>query len=180
MRETVSTQYFRPAWTAPAQTRAAALWAGGSTVGAVRAQGVAHRQRLIYWIREGMRRREIRSDAAFAVAIGVPKSTVNRWLDPQEKAVPSILSLGVICRALRLDPMLFAMLPPIPRPADPLAIFDLEGTDAVTVTDAARLALLGPMEGEEDDPPAEGAPPEPLDTRRRRGAPRCPRVRPDQ
>lgn len=133
-----------------------------------------HRDRLIYWIRKGMERQSLKSQADFARAIGAPQSTVSRWLSPTEQAVPGITWLGAICRTLRLDPMLFARLPAIPD--DPLETFALsEESDLLTVTDAARLAQLDSAPAAEGDPPAATEPSEPPRTRRRPSARQCPR-----
>src|SRR3990167_8795876 len=130
----------------------------------------ARRARLNYWIKKGMERQGFKEEAAFARAIHAPASTVNRWLSPKATAVPSLIWLGAVCRTLKLDPMLFALLP---IPDDPLAPFALDDPSS-TVTDAERLALLDTGEEEEplpaDEPPPVGRP----RTHPKRAAPRCP------
>jgi len=137
----------------------------------------ARRDRLNYWIKKGMERQGFKEEAAFARAIRAPASTVNRWLSPKMTAVPSLIWLGAICRTLKLDPMLFALLPAIPD--DALAPFALDAPLA-TVTDAERLALLDTAAEEEsrlgDELPPVGRP----RTRPRRAGPRCPLRSPDR
>lgn len=138
----------------------------------------AQRDRLIYWIRRGMAREDM-TQADFARAIGAPPSTVSRWLGDDYKAVPDMTWLGPICRALRVDPMLFAKLPPIP--SDPLEQWVLaDVTDLLTVSDATRLARLDQGPVDQDDPPAGAGPSERPRRRLPQGGPRCPRGPRDQ
>lgn len=146
------------------------------TITPVGEEGLAEgepRKRLVWWIRYGMFRIGM-NQASLADAIGVPDSTLSRWLDPDEKAIPPLTVLGRLCRALHLDPMVFAKLDPIP--ADPLGPYDLPvDSDLLVVTDAARLAQLDMEPVEEADPPAAFSPPGRLRTRRSQGARQCPR-----
>lgn len=99
------------------------------------------RARLIYWVTDAMRRQKVKSVAALARGMGAPYSSVYRWLDPAGKAPFPMVWLGPLCRTLRLDPMVIALLPPVP--ADPLAPYVLTEDDPFVVAlDAARLATL--------------------------------------
>ena len=69
------------------------------------------RTRLAYWIRD-MRFRQRLTPPALATLVGVSRSTVNKWESGEQ--VPSLLMLGPLAIALRVDPRLFADLPPIP------------------------------------------------------------------
>lgn len=69
------------------------------------------RARLAYWIRD-MRFRRGLTPPKLASLIGVGRSTVNKW--EQGTQVPSMIWLGPLAAALRVDPRLFADLPAIP------------------------------------------------------------------
>lgn len=117
------------------------------------------RARLIYWIRDAMRRRKIKSVAALAKGMGAPESSVHRWLAEEGTAPFPMVWLGPLCRVLRVDPLVFAQLPPIP--ADPLAPYLLVTDDLAEVAlDAARLALLDTEEAVAAARRAGGGPPE--------------------
>lgn len=158
-----------------ARTRIGARAPARLTVVGVEAESPGERElrdRLNYWIRWGMFRERM-SEAELARLIGTPATTLNRWLHPDEKAVVDIRRLGPICRALHIDPMVFALLPPIP--ADPLNEYPMPAAlDLLTVTDATRLAQLDSVPGEELDPPAVVAPGGQPRKPRRSGARRCP------
>lgn len=182
MRDAVSTTEMRPIYGQVAQTWARVpdrprLTVLGVTEESPRTDNEL-RSRLLYWIRRGMTREGL-TQAEFARAIGAPASTVSRWLKDDELAVPGITWLGAICRAPRLDPMLFARLDPIP--VDPLDAFALgEDSDLLVVTDAARLAQLDAIEAEEAVQLAVSEPSEPPRRRSRRGARQCPPGRRDR
>jgi transcriptional regulator with XRE-family HTH domain len=67
--------------------------------------------RLAYWIRE-MRTQRRLTPPRLALLIGVGRSTVNKWEAGAQ--VPSMIWLGPLSMALRVDPRLFADLPAIP------------------------------------------------------------------
>src|SRR3990167_3801523 len=69
------------------------------------------RARLAYWISD-MRRRRGLTPPKLAARVGVSRSTVNNWESGEQ--VPSMIWLGALAEALRVDPRLFADLPPIP------------------------------------------------------------------
>ncbi len=99
------------------------------------------RARLIHWIKDGMRRQKVKSIAALAKGMGAPYSSVHRWLNPEGTAPFPMVWLGPLCRTLRLDPMVIALLLPIP--VDPLAPYVLTEDDPFVVAlDAARLGTL--------------------------------------
>lgn len=67
--------------------------------------------RLAYWLRD-VRLRQRLTVPKLADLIGVSRGTVNRWEAGDQ--VPSMIWLGPLCAALKVDPRLFADLPPIP------------------------------------------------------------------
>jgi transcriptional regulator with XRE-family HTH domain len=69
------------------------------------------KERLAYWIRDTMDRRGL-TPPAVAKLVGVSRSTVAAWA--AGRAVPSLIYLGPLAGALRVDPRLFADLPVIP------------------------------------------------------------------
>src|SRR5690348_8257387 len=69
------------------------------------------RARLAYWIRDIRFRRGL-TPPKLADLVGVTRSTVNKWESGEQ--VPSMIWLGPLATALRVDPRLFADLPPIP------------------------------------------------------------------
>lgn len=126
------------------------------------------RARLVYWVRDAMRRRQIKSIAALARGMGAPESSVHRWLDEDGTAPFPMVWLGPLCRTLRVDPLVFAQLPPIP--ADPLAPYLLVTDDLAEVAlDAARLALLDTEEAVAAARRSGGAPPSRLRARAAQG-----------
>lgn len=70
--------------------------------------------RLAYWIRD-MRFQRRLTPPGLAELVGVSRSTVNKWEAGDQ--VPSMIWLGPLATALRVDPRLFADLPPIPPSA---------------------------------------------------------------
>lgn len=72
------------------------------------------RARLAYWIRD-MRFQRGLTPPKLAELIGTSRSTVNKWESGEQ--VPSMIWLGPLAQALRVDPRLFADLPPIPPSA---------------------------------------------------------------
>src|SRR5260221_1995200 len=73
-------------------------------------------ERLAYWIQDAMARRGL-TPPRLAVLVGVSRSAVLAWTKgPTVKgsSVPSMIHLGPLAAALRVDPRLFADLPPIP------------------------------------------------------------------
>lgn len=116
------------------------------------------RARLIHWVTDAMRRQKVKSIAALARGMGAPYSSVYRWLDPDGKAPFPMVWLGPLCRTLRLDPMVIALLPPVP--ADPMAPYVLAEDDPFVVAlDAARLATLDAAEAVAEAQQAAAAPP---------------------
>lgn len=69
------------------------------------------RRRLAYWIRDIRFRRDL-TPPKLADLVGVSRSTVNKWESGEQ--VPSMIWLGPLAVGLRVDPRLFADLPPIP------------------------------------------------------------------
>lgn len=69
------------------------------------------RERLAYWIRDIRFRRGL-TPPKLADLVGVTRSTVNKWESGEQ--VPSMIWLGPLAIALRVDPRLFADLPAIP------------------------------------------------------------------
>jgi len=67
--------------------------------------------RLAYWLRD-VRLRQGMTPPELAERIGASRGTVNKWEAGEQ--VPSMIWLGPLCAALRVDPRLFADLPPIP------------------------------------------------------------------
>lgn len=69
------------------------------------------KDRLAYWIRDTMGRRHL-TPPKVAEVVGVSRSTVTAWAAGRQ--VPSLIYLGPLAAALRVDPRLFADLPEIP------------------------------------------------------------------
>jgi transcriptional regulator with XRE-family HTH domain len=69
------------------------------------------KDRLAYWVRDTMDRRGLTSPKV-AERVGVSRSTVTAWA--AGRSVPSMIYLGPLAAALRVDPRLFADLPVIP------------------------------------------------------------------
>jgi transcriptional regulator with XRE-family HTH domain len=69
------------------------------------------RARLAYWIRDIRFRRGL-TPPKLAERVGVSRSTVNKWESGEQ--IPSMIWLGPLAEVLRVDPRLFADLPPIP------------------------------------------------------------------
>lgn len=69
------------------------------------------KSRLAYWIRDMRLQRKL-TPPKLAAQIGVGRGTVNKW--EKGTQVPSMIWLGPLAVALRVDPRLFADLPPIP------------------------------------------------------------------
>jgi transcriptional regulator with XRE-family HTH domain len=105
------------------------------------------RARLAYWIRDIRFRRGL-TPPKVATAIGVSRSTVNAWETGRQ--VPSMLWLGPLANALRVDPRLFADLPPIPPSG--AAEYLVEEAAAAGVEEGIRRARLRPAR------PAPGTP----------------------
>jgi len=97
------------------------------------------RARLAYWIRD-MRFRRGLTPPKLADLVGVTRSTVNKWESGEQ--VPSMIWLGPLSTALRVDPRLFADLPPIP----PNAAADYLVEDAVEsgLEEGRRRAATAP------------------------------------
>lgn len=115
--------------------------------------------RLAYWIRD-MRFRRGLTPPGLAEQIGVSRSTVNKWESGDQ--VPSMIWLGVLATALRVDPRLFADLPPIPP----------SGAAEYLVAEAVAEGLAEgkhrarqPREGEAPSTPEPSARPRPRSTR---------------
>lgn len=70
--------------------------------------------RLAYWIRDIRFRRGL-TPPKLADLIGTSRSTVNKWESGEQ--IPSMIWLGPLAQALRVDPRLFAELPAIPQSA---------------------------------------------------------------
>lgn len=123
---------------------------------------VERRRRLSYIIRDRMFRLDMKP-AELARRMGVPRTNLDRWIDPQG-SMPMIW-LGPLCKALAIDPMVVAELPEIPP--DPLERYVVDEDVVAVATDAAALASLDPGPAEEAAPPAAAEHPAP---RRRRAA----------
>ena len=129
------------------------------------------RRRLIHWIRRAMWCRNRMSESALAKSMGVPVSSLHRWLAPGTAPFPMVW-LGRLCEALQVDPDVFVVLRAIP--ADPLEPFLLTtDTLAEVVHDAGRLAQLDSAGEGEPSLPVAGSP-EPSPRKRPKPTrPRC-------
>lgn len=73
-------------------------------------------ERLAYWIRDTMLRRRL-TPPKLAELVGVSRSAALAWTKPPGESgasTPSMIFLGPLATALRVDPRLFADLPAIP------------------------------------------------------------------
>lgn len=109
------------------------------------------RARLAYWIRDIRFRRGL-TPPKLADLVGVTRSTVNKWESGEQ--VPSMLWLGPLATALRVDPRLFADLPPIPPNA--AADYLVDAAVASGVEEGRRRAA------EPEDPDTPEPSPRPL------------------
>jgi transcriptional regulator with XRE-family HTH domain len=149
----------------------------------------ARKVRFAYVLRHAREQRAL-TPPQLAARLGVSRSAVNRWEDPLRKEAPSILSLRDLCEILRLDPEVFATLPPEPPsdvdgyllgddPVPERIIRRAARETAPAERDAATLvsAELGRRDAAaelEGHPPGEGQPPAPLRRSTRAVRPRCP------
>lgn len=85
-----------------------------------------------------------------ATKVGRQRSTVNEW-ERAGGSAPSLVDLGPLCVALKIDPRVFADLPPIPDdPIDEYLLRDPDPELASRVTDVVEhgLTLLPSVESE--------------------------------
>lgn len=115
------------------------------------------RDRLVYWVNRRMRDVGITSVRQLADEMGAPASNVDRWLGRDGTGKVEMVWLPELCKALRVDPVWFMVLPAVP--ADPLAPYALPEDDPLLVAlGAARSARRDVEAAEEGDPPAEATP----------------------
>jgi transcriptional regulator with XRE-family HTH domain len=109
--------------------------------------------RLAYWIRD-MRFRRGLTPPGLADLVGVSRSTVNKWESGEQ--VPSMIWLGLLANALRVDPRLFADLPPIPPSgAAEYLVHEAQAAAASAVEEGLRRARQPRVERvPEQDPPS--------------------------
>lgn len=86
-------------------------------------------RRLAYWIRQLRLDIPGLTPPKVAKVVGVAASTVNAW--EKGRQVPSMIWLGGLTKALRVDPKIFAELPPIPPNAAAAYLVDVTLEDAV-------------------------------------------------
>lgn len=112
------------------------------------------KRRIAYSIEQGMVRRGM-TPPQLATKIGRSRGTVNDWV--AGRSTPSLVDLGPLCAALRLDPRLFAELPPIP--ADPLEGYLLETADEAVATGIRRARRRRAPAAPSTPPPSDEQPP---------------------
>lgn len=127
------------------------------------------RARLAYWVKDRMARVGIDGNRDLARAMGLPSSTVARWLGRKATGGVPLIWMGELCRVLRVDPAWFVLLPAIPE--DPSAPYALPEDDPLIVAlDAARLARRVTVEEAAADQPFADLPPLRRRTRAEQGA----------
>lgn len=124
------------------------------------------RRRLVYWVKQRMGQVGIDSVRELAREMGRPPSTVAKWFGGKETGSIPLIWLADLCRALRVDPVWFLVLPEIPGdPATPHALE--EGDPLLAVLVASRHARQVAATEVAAAQPAAARPPAP---RRKRAA----------
>lgn len=108
------------------------------------------RRRIAYYIREARERRGL-SRPQLAERVGVGRGAVSDW--ESTKTLPSLVHLGAICRALQLNPSLFADPPEIPP--NPIESYLMDAAvDAALAEPPAADRLAGPSSPRRSHKPA--------------------------
>lgn len=88
-----------------------------------------YRRRVAYYIREARERRGL-SRPKLGELVGVSRGAVSDW--ENAATLPSLGNLGAICKALNLDPALFADPPEIPPNPIDAFMLDVVGKERAT------------------------------------------------
>lgn len=88
-----------------------------------------YRRRVAHWIRVAREKRGL-SRPQLASLVGVGRGAVSDW--ENAATLPSLGNLGAICKALELDPSLFADPPEIPPNPIDAFMLDVVGKERAT------------------------------------------------
>lgn len=116
-------------------------------------------RRLAYWVRRRMKDVGIKSVRSLAAEMGMPGSNAARYFKEGGSGRVPLVWLGELTRALKVDPVWFTVLPPVPSD-DPVAPYALDEDDPILVAIAAARLARSDQAGEGvADPPVASRPP---------------------